>query len=231
MRRFRAERQVDLDGSSLYQVRLESALKLVYIQLINLNIYINRGITNASVLRIRAGSTEVRSGGVLAQVRTIYFHPKQNSWSNYDFSLLELKEALKLSKAVQPISLPAHGDSFEDGTLCEVSGWGNTRNANESSLSLRAATVPLYNQEKCSTVYKEYGGVSESMICAGYEEGGKDSCQVCGDEGLWMGSTNHRNLHFRVTPVDRWFATECWWEWYRGERAVPNRVFQAFTAE
>ncbi|XP_029725054.2 trypsin 3A1 isoform X2 [Aedes albopictus] len=140
-----------------------------------------KGITNASVLRIRAGSTEVRSGGVLAQVRTIYFHPKQNSWSNYDFSLLELKEALKLSKAVQPISLPAHDDSFEDGTLCEVSGWGNTRNANESSLSLRAATVPLYNQEKCSTVYKEYGGVSESMICAGYEEGGKDSCQ--GDSG------------------------------------------------
>lgn len=132
------------------------------------------------MLKIRAGSTEVRSGGILVQVRDIYFHPKQNSWSSYDFSLLELKEPLKLSKGIQPISLPAHGDSFEDGTLCEVSGWGNTRNANESSLSLRAASVPLFNQEKCSTVYKEYGGVSESMICAGYEEGGKDSCQVCG---------------------------------------------------
>lgn len=146
-------------------------------------ICIHRGVTNASTVKIRAGSTEVRSGGILAQIRDIYFHPKQNSWSNYDFSLLELMEPLELSKTVQPISLPARSDSFEDGTLCDVSGWGNTRNANESSLSLRAAAVPLYNQEKCSIAYKEYGGVSESMICAGYEEGGKDSCQV-DDVGL-----------------------------------------------
>uniref|UniRef100_A0AAG5DUS1 Peptidase S1 domain-containing protein n=1 Tax=Anopheles atroparvus TaxID=41427 RepID=A0AAG5DUS1_ANOAO len=62
-----------------------------------------------------------------------------------------------------------------------VSGWGSTHNPDESALVLRAATVPLANHERCSEVYLGYGGVTESMICAGYEEGGKDSCQ--GDSG------------------------------------------------
>ncbi|XP_055638874.1 trypsin 3A1-like [Toxorhynchites rutilus septentrionalis] len=140
-----------------------------------------KGITDPITLKVRAGSTEVQMGGVLAQVQNIYFHPKQNSWNDYDFSLLELKESLQLSDHIKPIPLPSEGDTFADGTICVVSGWGNTHNENESSLSLRAASVPLYNQEMCSSVYKDYGGVTKSMICAGFEEGGKDSCQ--GDSG------------------------------------------------
>ncbi|XP_058447347.1 trypsin-1-like [Malaya genurostris] len=139
------------------------------------------GISDPSKLNIRAGSSHVSHGGTVLTVRDIYIHPRHNRQNHYDFSLLELSGKLNLSESVQPIDLPAADDSFADETLCEVSGWGNTQNVNESSLMLRAATVPLYNQAKCSSIYKEYGGVKSNMICAGFEQGGKDSCQ--GDSG------------------------------------------------
>ncbi|XP_058816689.1 trypsin-1-like [Topomyia yanbarensis] len=139
------------------------------------------GITEPTKLKIRAGSAHVRSGGRVIIVRDIYFHPRHNRQNHYDFSLLELSEGLDMGESIQPIKLPASDDSFADEMLCDVSGWGNTQNMNESSLILRAATVPLFNQEKCSTIYKDYGGVKSSMICAGFEQGGKDSCQ--GDSG------------------------------------------------
>ncbi|XP_055542910.1 trypsin-1-like [Wyeomyia smithii] len=140
-----------------------------------------RGITDSTVLKIRAGSTHVQDGGTVITVRDIYLHPRHNQWNHYDFSLLELSETLRMDENIQPIAFPTPDASFADGMLCVVSGWGNTHNKNESSLNLRAATVPLYNQDKCNAVYREYGGVTKSMICAGFDEGGKDSCQ--GDSG------------------------------------------------
>ncbi|XP_001866832.2 trypsin-1 [Culex quinquefasciatus] len=179
-----------------------------------------KSIANATTLKIRAGSTNVRDGGVLVTVRDIYFHPKENSWNDYDFSLLQLAGPLQLGEAVQPVALPAPETTFEDGTLCRVSGWGNTKNASESSLDLRAATVPLYNQDRCSKVYAGYGGVRGSMICAGFEEGGKDSCQgdsggplVC--DGILVGvvswgrgcaEAGYPGVYGRVTSAVDWIA-------------------------
>jgi hypothetical protein len=42
-----------------------------------------------------------------------------------DISLLELSEELSFSDAVQPISLPSSGQSF-NGDDCVISGWGRT---------------------------------------------------------------------------------------------------------
>ena len=43
---------------------------------------------------------------------------------------------------------------------------------------LRKVVVPVVGAEECSAIYEVIGGVSEGSICAGLEEGGKDSCQV-----------------------------------------------------
>uniref|UniRef100_A0A182NNX0 Peptidase S1 domain-containing protein n=1 Tax=Anopheles dirus TaxID=7168 RepID=A0A182NNX0_9DIPT len=142
----------------------------------------------ARSLWIHAGSTHVNEGGQLIKVRRILQHPKQHSWSDYDFSLLQLDQPLNLSESLQPIRLrrPSHAtkdgaEELADGTVCKVSGWGNTHNPDESALILRAASVPLTNHRRCGETYEGIGPVTESMICAGYDEGGKDSCQ--GDSG------------------------------------------------
>lgn len=45
---------------------------------------------------------------------------------DYDFSLLELDQALSYSDTVQAAKLPGvDDDEIKDGTLCFTSGWGN----------------------------------------------------------------------------------------------------------
>lgn len=41
---------------------------------------------------------------------------------------------------------------------------------------LKQATLPVYNHQKCNE--SNEGGVTDNMICAGFEQGGHDSCQV-----------------------------------------------------
>lgn len=59
---------------------------------------------------------------------------------------------------------------------------GATHNSSESNAIIRAAYVPIANQEYCNEQYKSSGRpITDRMICAGFEQGGKDSCQ--GDSG------------------------------------------------
>lgn len=58
-----------------------------------------------------------------------------------------------------------------------TSGWGNTLSSSESRNQLRTVQVPIVNHEACQAAYLGFGQVTERMICAGYENGGKDACQ------------------------------------------------------
>lgn len=48
----------------------------------------------------------------------------------------------------------------------------------EASVSLHSARVPLISTKACSQPDVYQGYISPGMICAGYLEGGTDSCQV-----------------------------------------------------
>ncbi|XP_058058016.1 trypsin-1-like [Anopheles bellator] len=137
---------------------------------------------SASSLAVRYASSEHAKGGVLAQVARVVMHPKYDGGTiDHDFSLLELKEEVRFDDRAQPVDLPEQDEPVEDGTLCKVSGWGNTQNWNESTERLRAATVPTVNQKECEEAYADFGGITDTMLCAGYKKGGKDACQ--GDSG------------------------------------------------
>ena len=41
--------------------------------------------------------------------------------------------------------------------------------------------MPTVNQKECNKAYSDFGGVTDRMLCAGYQQGGKDACQ--GDSG------------------------------------------------
>lgn len=107
---------------------------------------------------------------------------------DYDFSLLELATSLMFSDKIQPIALPTQDEQVDDNSLCFVSGWGNTKNAQETRDKLRAAYVPSVNQNECQKTYDRFGDITDRMICAGYKKGGKDACQ--GDSGGPLVSNN-----------------------------------------
>ena len=48
----------------------------------------------------------------------------------------------------------------------------------ETSVFLRSAMIPLLSTKTCNQPEVYHGSISSGMICAGYLEGGIDSCQV-----------------------------------------------------
>lgn len=165
------------------------------------------------------GTSEYSNGGIVMQVVAIHQH-KQYSPSNidYDYSILELGENIPFDETMQPIALPAQDEDVKDGTILEVSGWGNTQSATESNRVLREARVPKVNDEDCDEAYSGYGGITDRMICAGYKEGGKDACQgdsggplVAGDQlvgivswGFGCAKPDYPGVYSRVAVVSDW---------------------------
>lgn len=138
-------------------------------------VYFSSGVSSEN-LSVRVGSSYHRSGGSIIRVKQVIQNQRYSSRSlDYDVSLLELAEAVTFTDKVQSIELPPSNARIPDGTKCLVSGWGATQNSSESNEILRAAVVPVVNQAKCNRQYG--GGITARMICAGYDEGGKDSCQ------------------------------------------------------
>ncbi|CAM9751181.1 unnamed protein product [Lampetra fluviatilis] len=112
-------------------------------------------------------------------VRTIP-HPFYNSRTeDNDIMLLKLKSPAQVTRGV--VGLVALSErAVAPGTPCFVSGWGITAEGNYIlSDQLMAVAVPVVAQGLCSSYYS--GQVTDGMLCAGIEEGGKDSCQ--GDSG------------------------------------------------
>lgn len=134
---------------------------------------------NAATFKIRAGSTTHAVNGTLIDVARIVQHANFNFYTiDYDFSLIELASNLTFDSTIQPIRLPKQNQQYPDDTPSIVTGWGNTQSIDESRDRLRAAIVPIVNQEICSEAYSDFGGVTDRMICAGLLlEGGKDACQ------------------------------------------------------
>ncbi|KAK4873505.1 hypothetical protein RN001_015534 [Aquatica leii] len=93
-----------------------------------------------------------------------------------DLVILELERALEWSDNVHPACLPTaiHENGYKRfvDILATVAGWGWT---NENS----QIGINILETETCQQWYKSQGKktkIHESQICAGYEQGGVDSC-------------------------------------------------------
>ncbi|XP_041425008.1 trypsin-3 [Xenopus laevis] len=114
------------------------------------------------------------------QVEKAFQHYKYNSNNiDNDFMLIKLVEPAQFNQYVQPIPL-AHSCP-RNGTQCVVSGYGNMRPGlfGEFPDRLQCLNVPVLPEQSCKASYGD--GITNSMFCAGFQEGGKDSCQ--GDSG------------------------------------------------
>uniref|UniRef100_A0A1L8EC97 trypsin n=1 Tax=Haematobia irritans TaxID=7368 RepID=A0A1L8EC97_HAEIR len=130
---------------------------------------------------IRIGSTFSNDGGLLVKPIRIHQHPKFNRVTfDYDYSLVELEDYdLKdLPFEVKYPKLPSCHE-LVDGTVLQVSGWGDTYDKVDDIYHLRAVQVPKVNEMNCEKSYNTT--ITKQMLCAGYVEGGRDACQ--GDSG------------------------------------------------
>uniref|UniRef100_A0A4W5M9K4 trypsin n=1 Tax=Hucho hucho TaxID=62062 RepID=A0A4W5M9K4_9TELE len=105
-------------------------------------------------------------------------HPNYSSYNiNNDIMLIKLSKPTTLNTYVQPVTLST--SCAPAGTMCVVSGWGNTRSSSEytaDSNKLQCLNLPILSFNDCNNSYS--GMITNAMFCAGFLEGGKDSCQV-----------------------------------------------------
>lgn len=130
---------------------------------------------DAHELYVRIGSSEKSNGGSVHKIKRIVQNEQYNVINtDYDFALLEVEDSIEFNENQQPITLINADYKVDDDTMCLVTGWGNTLSL-ESDEKLRGVEVPIVNQQKCMEDYD--GIITPRMVCAGWEKGGKDSCQ------------------------------------------------------
>ncbi|XP_043977306.1 trypsin-3 [Gambusia affinis] len=110
-------------------------------------------------------------------------HPEYNSTTNNsDIMLIKLRAPIYLNDYVSIVLLPRQDASIVEGEMCRVSGWGYTSpTGGQLPSTLRTVTLPIVSTEKCNSTESFNGLITDRMLCAGYNIGGKDACQ--GDSG------------------------------------------------
>ncbi|KAM7407967.1 hypothetical protein PAMA_003615 [Pampus argenteus] len=186
------------------------------------------GFADPSMWTVHVGQTEqpVHGAQSLAVEQIIYHTRYRPKGLDYDIALMKLTKPLVFNGFVEPICLPNHGEEFQEGTMCWISGWGATEEEGETSVVLRSATVPLLSTKTCNQPEVYQGFISSWMICAGYLEGGTDSCQgdsggplACEDSSVWklVGATswglgcamrNKPGVYTRITRSLSWIRQQ-----------------------
>ncbi|KAH1000429.1 hypothetical protein HUJ04_000338, partial [Dendroctonus ponderosae] len=135
-----------------------------------------------SHLSIRAGSSDRTTGGQLVGVKSVNFPADRFNVDTYDFDIavLRLETALVLREGVAAIALPPPDVDVELGEVAVATGWGQI-DPDETTLPdiLQYVELPVITTQACQRYYGQL--ITARMFCAGYQEGGKDTC--LGDSG------------------------------------------------
>lgn len=153
------------------------------------------GIETPKTLRVYGGivnQSEINEDTTFFRVQEMIIHDQYTSAeSGFDIALLKLEPAMNYTDFQRPICLPSKGDRNVVHTECWVTGWGYTKSRDEVQSTLQKAKVPLVSNEECQTRYRKHK-ITNKVICAGYKEGGKDTCKgdsggplSCKHNGVW----------------------------------------------
>ncbi|NND89581.1 MAG: serine protease [Granulosicoccus sp.] len=143
-------------------------------------------VETPSDLRIVAGEYDLEDDEPVEeiQVTNVIVHPDYDNSLQpppHDIALLELASSVNV-----PISqlFAEDAEAYTD-TLSYIAGWGATQFVNETAATfpsiLQEARVPLVSLEMCNSPVSYNGLVGFRQLCAGFQQGGVDTC--AGDSG------------------------------------------------
>ncbi|XP_063055710.1 trypsin-2-like [Engraulis encrasicolus] len=203
--------------SQPHQVSLNSGYHFCGGSLINENWVVSAAHCYKSRVEVRMGEHNIRKTEGNEQFITsarVIRHPNYSSYNiNNDIMMIKLSKPATLNQYVQPVALPSSCASA--GTMCLVSGWGNTMSS-VSGDKLQCLQIPILSERDCDNSYP--GMITDAMFCAGYLEGGKDSCQgdsggpvVCNGElqgvvswGYGCAEAGHPGVYAKVCLFNDW---------------------------
>ncbi|XP_031432890.1 transmembrane protease serine 9-like [Clupea harengus] len=122
------------------------------------------------------------------RVHPLYNNPDRQNF-DHDIALIQLKQKVTFSPSVLPLCLPSTDDEYIPERIGMVSGFGLTEKQMLAT-DLRFVKLPLVDQKTCNDFVNNARSArpddaiyryTENMFCAGFPEGGKDSCT--GDSG------------------------------------------------
>ncbi|XP_047532363.1 trypsin, alkaline A-like [Vanessa atalanta] len=167
--------------------------------------------------RIRVGSTNANSGGVVFTSNRIINHPSYNRvTADYDVAVVRINGAFSFNNNVRAGRIAGANYHLADNQVVWAIGWGLVNLNGPASEQLRHVQVWTINQEICRSRYARIGRVvTNSMLCSGWlDVGGRDQCQ--GDSG---GPLLHNDV---IVGVCSW-GEQCALPFYPG---VNGRVSQ-----
>lgn len=154
----------------------------------------------ASLYRVIVGAHNLYEGTTHTVSRLVY-HPMFNRGlppRSNDIAIIRLSTPVNItSPRVGLVCMPTSYLSGAGGRECVVTGWGRISEGEQSctvcwlrnrystlllggppSIRLQEVKVPIYDNSVCNSYHYYPGLIGPTMVCAGWDEGGKDSCQV-----------------------------------------------------
>ncbi|XP_054711308.1 mucin-2-like [Uloborus diversus] len=118
------------------------------------------------------------------RVQIVASHPQFDRRTfEYDLALLRFYEPVTFQKNILPACVPTGNNSYV-GKYATVTGWGRLYEDGPLPDVIQEVALPVITNKVCENMYRQAGFVEDIpdiFICAGYGDGGKDSCE--GDSG------------------------------------------------
>ena len=142
---------------------------------------------SANKIQVYGDSNFLETGGKVFPVDRVIIH------ESYDEDTLENDVALLHvttrygGEILRPLA-PADAERLAAaGTVAVAVGWGLTAEGTEVRNAERRISVQIVDNPTCNGLASYAGAVTDGMMCVGFPEGGKDSCQSDGGGPLAVG--------------------------------------------
>jgi secreted trypsin-like serine protease len=138
-----------------------------------------------TTVQITMGAHDLAASEPSRQIRMasqVIAHPSYNpplTGYDNDMALLKVSTPFTINDRVQLVPYAPSSSGDFAGQTAWATGWGALSSGGPSPNILQEVDLPVLSNAQCNEWMN--GRITANMLCAGYEQGGKDACQ--GDSG------------------------------------------------